>query len=162
MSLQMPWYWTLAFSLVLLVVSVYAIYRWDLRAPLPGLNERMKEFARQAIKLAKSEYGVQLDYSVESLPELSQILDSIHERHRAEPIPDKILSQTVLTWGSYLGAVLLKQGEGKWETNSLKHGANTFPLLMERGEAIPVLWCLQHIRHGNSKGIEASVSSFLA
>ncbi len=120
----------------------------------------MNQFSEQAVELARKEFAIELDYGIESLTRLEIILDQFHKRHQSLPIPEKELSQLVLTWGSYLGIVLQRKYGGRWQKDSLAAGKNTFPLCLATIEAIPVIWCLRRIRKGEAANLLTTVQKF--
>ena len=141
--------------------SLYVLGHSLFQGPAKGLEQRMQEFARQAVELARSEHQTRLDYSLESIAIVDSILEKIHLQHRDSAIPERELSRIVLTWGGYLGTVLKKNAGGHWETNSSTAGNHTYPLLCNNREAVPVIWCLQRIRHGESANLAFKAKEFL-
>ncbi len=142
------------FSLYILCMSMF-------RGPAKGLEQRMKEFANQAVEVALSEHQTKLDYGIESISAVDRILETIHLQHVSSAIPERELSRIVLTWGSYLGTVLKKRLGGNWQTDSAAAGNNTYPLQCKNREAIPVMWCLQRIRRGSNASIVVKTNEFL-
>ncbi len=124
------------------------------------LQQRMERFAQQAVEVAMQEFKTELDYRLETLDRLDAILDLFHKRHQQLPIPEKELSQLVLTWGAYLGTVLQNTYNGHWEQDSLMAGKNTYPLRFTTTEAIPIIWCLRRIRKGEAANILPVIEKF--
>jgi hypothetical protein len=141
-------------------LGLWMLWKADTRDFSKSLQVRMSHFSEQAVELARKEFAIELNYDVESLPRLEIILDQFHKRHQELPIPEKELSQLVLTWGSYLGIVLQKKYGGSWEKDSLLAGKNTFPLRFATTEAIPVIWCLRRIRKGAAANFLATIHKF--
>ncbi len=155
--------WDLLTILAILSVffSLYVLGQSFFRAPAKGLDQRMQEFADQAVKLAQSDYQLKLDYSMQSLANLDRILEKIHLSHRDSPISERELSRIVLTWGGYLGVVLKKHFGGDWYPDSPTAGANTYPLRCKEQEAVPVMWCLHRIRRSQYESIVFKTDEFL-
>jgi hypothetical protein len=128
----------------------------------------MQDFAKQAVATAAKEHQIKLDHSADSIAAIDTILEGFSRRHRSQPIPEKELSQIVLTWGAYVGTTLIKHHGGDWHVDSLTAGSNTYPILFLKtkgasenvntstlSEAIPVIWCLKRIRYGNTESVAA-------
>jgi hypothetical protein len=125
------------------------------------LQQRMNAFAAQAVALAKKEFNTNLDFKIESVPQLDSILDQFHQRHRQTPIPERELSQIVLIWGAYLGETLQRQLGGEWATDSPVAGKNTYPLQWPSKEAVPIMWCLRRIRKGQEAKLIENVQQIV-
>ncbi len=164
----LEWYWLALIGFITLFLGVFAVWKTELQGPKAGIKARMQDFAKQAVATAAKEYKVTLDYSPQSVAEIDTILEPIHRRHRNAPIPEKELSQIVLTWGAYVGTTLIKHQGGDWHVDSVTAGVNTYPILFTKtngasenakastlAEAIPVIWCLKRIRHGKSESVAA-------
>ncbi len=94
--------------------SLYILCSSMFQTPQKGLEQRMEDFAKQAVEAALKEYQTKLDYSLESISAVDSILEKLHLRHRNSPIPERELSRIVLTWGGYVGTVLKKLFGGHW------------------------------------------------
>jgi hypothetical protein len=143
------------FSLYILCLSMFP-------TPAKGLEQRMKDFAKQAVHVAQSENQATLDYSLGSIASVDRILEEFHLRHRTQAIPERELSRIVLTWGGYVGTVLQNRIGGHWQADSGTAGNNTYPLQCGNQEAVPVMWCLQRIRRGPSESVLTKSQMFLA
>jgi hypothetical protein len=144
------------------VVSLYILCQSMFPAPAKGLEQRMKEFADQAVQVAQAEHQTRLDYSMKSIESIDTILDEIHRRHSNQAISERELSRIVLTWGGYVGTVLQRRNGGHWQADSLTAGNNTYPLNCKNQEAIPVIWCLQRIRRGPQESVLSKCQAFSA
>ena len=72
------------------------------------MNE-MKELAENAVEAAKF-FGMDLDYSAESLEGLDSLAQRIYRLGRNQPLPEEILLSVSNLYGAYLGEVLLRSG----------------------------------------------------
>jgi hypothetical protein len=73
-----------------------------------SLDEMMLEHAAEATRLAHTEYGMELDYSPESIAQLETVLAA------RSPVPDADLEQETKLWGSYLGEVFRRRYGAEW------------------------------------------------
>ena len=159
---MLEWNLLTILAIVSACISLYVLSQSMFQGPAKGLDQRMQEFAKQAVELAQSEYHARLDYSLESIAIVDQILEKLHRNHLDTAIPERELSRIVLTWGGYLGTVLKKQRGGHWEADSPTSGNHTYPLFCQKREAVPVMWCLQRIRRGDSARVDTKTKEFLA
>lgn len=155
--------WSLLTILAWLIfsVAIYLLWKTSFRGPALGLDQRMDDFAKQAVSLAELEHQIKLDYSIESIGQVEAILQLIHAQHQQAAIPERELSRIVLTWGGYLGIVLKRKFGGTWNPNSSIAGQNTYPLQWNTREAVPVIWCLRQIRNGESDGIRLKTDAMI-
>jgi hypothetical protein len=171
----LEWYWLALIGFITLFLGVFAVWRTEFQGPKAGLKARMQDFAKQAVSIAAKEHQTKLDYSADSIAAIDKILEPICRRHRNEPIPEKELSQIVLTWGAYVGTTLIKHHGGEWRADSVTAGVNTYPILFSKtigvneraktstlSEAIPVIWCLKRIRHGAAESVAAKYEKVVA
>lgn len=143
------WYHTAALAIVMLAYSLWQIWRMEMERLNKSIQTRMEEYAKEAVRKAKSDFRIELDYTIDSVENVNSILNQIHDTNSAAPAEPKQLSKTVLLWGSYVGITLQKKYGGEWKADSKEAGSNTYPLCFANGfEAIPIKWCLRHIRQG--------------
>jgi hypothetical protein len=69
-------------------------------------------YAAQAVTTAR-EFGVDLDYSEDSLRELESVLSRLERRPSGGPTQDE-LDEACKMWGSYLGEVVRRRFGGAW------------------------------------------------
>lgn len=158
---MIDWNWLTVIAITLGALGFWLLWKVDNRLTRPGLQARMADFAAQAVALARDEFKLELDYGLESLAKLDEILEQFHQRHLRHPIEDRDLSKIVLIWGGYLGMTLQKAKGGVWESDSLLAGKNTYPLRLGESEAVPVMWCLRRIRKGQAARLTELVDGFL-
>ena len=82
------------------------------------VNDEMKQAAEYAIKVAKEKFGLILDYSDNSLPNLEKLLEQASQQYRSQvgnrkPL-DNAINRTASIWGSYLGEVIRRKWGGEW------------------------------------------------
>ena len=71
--------------------------------------KEMPELAENAVEGAKI-WGLELDYSAESLESLEKLAHLLYREHRIHSIPEHILDGIAELYGAYLGEVLLRSG----------------------------------------------------
>ena len=69
----------------------------------------MAELAERAVEAAKF-WGLDLDYSAESLDSLEELARVICRTNRNQPLPGEMLASVSNLYGAYLGEVLLRSG----------------------------------------------------
>ncbi len=84
---------------------------------MPELNEEMRVTADYAITTAKERYGLELDYSEDSLLVLDKILEKIYwgfSSHAKDEGEDSLIYNAAIIWGSYLGEYMRLKWGGTW------------------------------------------------
>jgi hypothetical protein len=109
----------------------------------------MQVVAKEAVRRAKTDYGVELDYSPDSIERLDAMLETIHQAYSKNPLSESELSLHTLQWGAYIGESLRKVHPGKWQRDSEKVGLGTMPFMYDSGEqAFPRSWVYKRIVDG--------------
>lgn len=92
----------------------------------------MKVVANEAVRRAKQEHQVMLDFSPASVQRLEEdILAKLHEAHLKTPMSEQNLSRLSIRWGAYLGETLKRRRPGRWHRDSQKVGRGTTPVVFE-------------------------------
>ncbi|MEQ8788112.1 MAG: hypothetical protein RIC55_17520 [Pirellulaceae bacterium] len=80
---------------------------------MPTVAQQMADNAKQAMKLTRKYFVVELNYSEESLEELERVIDDFRI-----DMPDGDKPETVdllmRLWGGYLGEVIRRHLDGAW------------------------------------------------
>jgi hypothetical protein len=87
---------------------------------MPEINEEMRQTADFAINSAKQNYGLDLDYSEDSLEVLDSILEKIYWgffEHLTEDKASGLVYNTATVWGAYLGEYMCLKWGGTWIYN---------------------------------------------
>ena len=71
--------------------------------------QEMKELAEKAVEAARF-WGLELDYSAESLEGVEWLAEKIFRSNRMLSLPEDILTGVANLYGAYLGEVLLRCG----------------------------------------------------
>ncbi|PQO33258.1 hypothetical protein C5Y96_10415 [Blastopirellula marina] len=114
----------------------------------------MQSRAQRAVADAKSEYGVDLDFSPDSIQSLESILEQVHQSHAANSISETELTRHALKWGGYLGEVIKQVQTAEWKLNSQINGEGSLPIVYEdESESFPVAWCHKRIVNGDEDNV---------
>jgi hypothetical protein len=117
----------------------------------PDLGSMMEGYAHAAVELGRSQFGLKLDYSSESVESLDEILVMVGES------PELDLEFEVRLWGSYLGEILRRRYAGSWEMAPYPGGPNAVPAVEVRGSR---LFPLMKVFRRLTEGSEADLKSF--
>ena len=119
------------------------------------LASDMATLATEAVEQARA-YGVELDFSENSLADLEDILDGVFQKippgvreALGKGESDPTLLEHVMLWGSYFGEVARRAFEGKWRPNPEPGG---MPALLIGNESLePHARVFDHLIHGHLK-----------
>ncbi|HET6452803.1 MAG TPA: hypothetical protein VFI02_00240 [Armatimonadota bacterium] len=89
------------------------------------MNKEMAVTAEEAVRTAKEQFGITLDYSENSVKSVEEILTRIYKqlhpnvfKHlfggRQEPITEQQLEEITHLWGAYIGEIIRKNHGGTW------------------------------------------------
>jgi hypothetical protein len=101
------------------------------------LDKLMQQCAADAVQFASEEYQINLDFSLESLELVDNILTRLHEINRLQRFSDEHLFTLCNIYGAYLGQIFISVVGGEWvhqkadETApyvSLNYNNREFPL----------------------------------
>ena len=119
----------------------------------PDLGSMMEGYAQAAVQLGRSQFGLKLDFSSESVDSLDEILVLVGES------PELDLEFEVRLWGSYLGEVLRRRYSGNWEMAPYPGGPDAVPAVEVRGSRIfPLMKVFRRLTEGS----EADLRSFFS
>lgn len=117
-------------------------------------NFAMQAVAAGAVKRAREEQKIELDYSPASIERLEVMLGELHNRHAQNPLEEKEITVLSRRWGAYIGEVAKRMRPGKWHRDSEKAGPGAMPLIFEDGlEAFPCSWVYKRIADGPDDNI---------
>lgn len=103
----------------------------QLRLRYPPTPEYAAQHADLCVQSARDVSGVVLDYSVESL----ELLDDIIEGFREDGVTANQVAETLFTFGCYVGEVFVRNCNGEWrnaEDTSFSQFAG-FPIVVQLG-----------------------------
>ena len=152
-------------SAIVAVSAVFAsqvvrIYRQRKRI-LTDFDYAMSVVAGEAVKQARREYDVDLDFSAESVERVEAILAKMHDAHQKTALSEKELALLSLRWGAYVGEVLKRVRPGKWQRDSEKMGPGATPVVFEPGtEAYPRSWVYKRLADGPEDNVQFKFEVF--
>jgi hypothetical protein len=103
-----------------------------LRLKYPPTPENAAKFAADIVRSAAEISGATLDYSVESL----KLVDDIIEGFRQDGCKSDQIGETLFAFGCYVGEIFVRQAGGKWVTTAgtSMERMSGFPLAVETGK----------------------------
>jgi hypothetical protein len=114
----------------------------------PDLGTMMEGYAQAASEFAKSEFGLKLDFTSESIDALDDILVRVGES------PEFDMDFVVRLWGSYLGEVLRRRYAGSWEMTQYPGGVAAVPAVELRGSRLfPLMKVFRRLNEGEEEDL---------
>ncbi len=129
--------------------------------PDADLDEMMQAYAEQAVAAAR-EYQIQLDYSEESLQQVENILNRLHDSipgaargAATSPAPsDTDTEDLCKVWGGYLGEVVRRRWGGEWVLETYPGGNFlTVALSAPGGKVFPSLKIYRRLSQGAAENV---------
>ena len=151
-------------SIVLLALLVLGVGLFLLkhRKEAPGLkfgstDEFIQFMAAEAVKDAAEKDHINLDYSVDSIKKVEEILGRLHDLYVKDPstISAKGLGSA---YGAYIGEVIRRsESDAKWERDDAVGGEKSYPLIWGpgHGHSYPMAWCYHRIVNGPEDNVWA-------
>ena len=128
--------------------------------PPQDLTEVMQSYAEQAVAAAAREHQIELDYSEESLKQVENILERLHQ-----PVPsvapdapaaptDADAEDLCKMWGGYLGEVVRRRWGGEWVLETYPGGnVLTVALSTPGGTVFPSLKIYRRLSQGAAENV---------
>lgn len=114
----------------------------------------MQVIAKEAVRRARKDFHVELDFSTDSIERLEEMLARLHEAYLKTPLTEKELAHQSLRWGAYVGEVAKRVQPGKWQRDSEKMGRGAMPVVFHSAnEAFPCSWVRKRIADGPDDNI---------
>ena len=150
----------LAAPIGLTLVLVGGAYLIHARAKAPAerkfasTDEFVQWLANEAVKDAWEENHVKLDYSVESIKNVEQILGGFHNQYTNDP---STLSVKGLgsAYGAYIGEVIRRSEPGAHWQRDDEMGEKSYPIIWgpTAGHSYPMAWCYHRILNGDEDNV---------
>ncbi|MBI2543551.1 MAG: hypothetical protein HYW24_05205 [Candidatus Aenigmarchaeota archaeon] len=110
------------------------------------------QLTKNALDIAKG-FGIDLDFSHESIKQVEKILADIHEEYKKTK-NEEGLRGIAISFAAYIISVIERNsGKGKWERNHPKIGPDTFPFSWRDSYLFPYGWCVKRIYDGKSDNV---------
>lgn len=109
--------------------------------------------ATEAVKDAKENNQVVLDYTPNSIQRVENILGQLHDQYVKNP---SSISASGLgsAYGAYIGEVIRRSETGaKWERDDPVGGEKSYPLVWGGGHSYPMAWCYHRIVNGSEDNV---------
>jgi hypothetical protein len=122
------------------------------KEPTPDVEALMQQMKQSALKVA-SAFGMDLDYSDESVKKVESILGQIHAEYKKKT-DDSGLRGIALFFAAYLGEVIRRKGlGGTWSRSHAELGEDTFPFSWSRGVLFLFAWRQKRIFDGEQDDV---------
>jgi hypothetical protein len=134
--------------LLLLLLSSFLYHRYQKSHQFKMPGEFTQFLATMAVKDAKENNNITLDYTPESIQTVEEILGKIHDQYVKNP---SSVSANGLgsAYGAYIGEVIRRSENGvKWERDHPVAGQRSYPLTWRGGVSFPMAWCYKRIVNG--------------
>jgi phosphoribosylformylglycinamidine (FGAM) synthase PurS component len=112
-------------------------------------NELIEYLSGQAVEDARDNNRIELDYSVESIKQVEEILGKVHEQYLNNPasVSERGLGSE---YGAYLGECIRRSEPGAyWERDHPVGGEKSY----REGESFPMAWCRRRIIEGDGNNV---------
>jgi hypothetical protein len=123
-------------------------------APSFATAEEFIAFASQnAVTDAETYEHTKLDYSVDSLKQVDQILGHVHDAYVKNPSSVRLRGIST-EYGAYIGEVIRRSRPNVyWTRDSEVMGKKSYALHWKTGESYPFTWCAERITDGDGDSI---------
>jgi hypothetical protein len=149
---------TLVIVVVLIVVVAALIFqRVKSRAIAPrtfhSTDEYIQFAANEAVKNADKEFNVKLDYSVDSIKKVEDVLGRLHDMYEKDKASLRVDALANM-YGAYIGEVIRRSEPGvKWEKDHPVAGEKSYPLHWAARDLFPMAWCHRRITEGDGDNV---------
>jgi hypothetical protein len=104
--------------------------------------------AAEAVGDAAKHDAVELDYSVDSIRKVDDILGKLHDRYVKDQSSVRVTPLAHI-YGAYIGEAIRRSEPGsRWERDHPVGGEKSYPLHWRGGESFPMGWCYRRIVNG--------------
>jgi hypothetical protein len=144
-----------ALFLVAALLLVSACHRNRGNDSPENIDNYMVSLSAQAVKRAGSSYGVNLDYSADSVKEVEKILATKYELQKTHPMTETEIADAADLWGAYIGEVVKRVHPAHWVRDSDVAGKGAFPIVYEdkSGESYPCTWVYHRLKNGEEDNV---------
>ncbi|HKW62884.1 MAG TPA: hypothetical protein VJN89_10090 [Candidatus Acidoferrum sp.] len=137
--------------------SVYLIHaraKAHAERQFPSTDEFVQWLANEAVKDAWEANHVKLDYSVESIKSVEQILGGLHTQYTKDPSTISVKGLAA-AYGAYIGEVIHRsEPNAHWQRDDEK-GKKSYPIIWgpAAGHSYPMAWCYNRILNGDEDNV---------
>lgn len=133
---------------VLLAAGSFFYQRYEKNHQFQTGGEFAQFLATEAVRDAKENNHIQLDYTPESIQAVESILGDVHDQYVKNPAS---ISANGLgaAYGAYVGEVIRRSENGvRWERDDPVAGKKSYPLHWGGRVSFPITWCYKRIVNG--------------
>ncbi len=87
------------------------------------LSTLMQQSAADAVGYAAEQHQLTLDYSLDSLHQVDQLLSRLHQDQQSKPHSSELLFTLCNIIGAYIGEVFIRHVGGQWQNNTADESA---------------------------------------
>ena len=122
-------------------------------------QETMSAMAKDAIQIAKQHFEVDLDFQIESIQVVEQMLGELHKEFASNPEMDDV-DQLACCFGAYIGECIRQAHPGAHWPGTMPEEGPGFLLLTWLGWESPTLsWCYERLTEGDDHDIWQTYST---
>jgi hypothetical protein len=142
----------IALALLLLAVSLFWHFHKKPTAErkFNSTQEFIDFLASAAVKDAREQNHVDLDFTSGSVEKVEQILGSLHDQYVKNSSSISV-NGLASAYGAYIGEVIRKSEPGaRWERDDKVGGEKSYPIIWGQGSghSYPMAWCYRRIVNG--------------
>jgi hypothetical protein len=143
----------IALAVVLLVAGSFFLDRYQKAHQFSTGGEFTQMLATMAVKDAKENNHVTLDYTPESIHDVENILGGLHDQYTRNPSSVNA-NGLGSAYGAYIGEVIRRSEVGaKWERDDPVAGEKSYPLHWGGRVSFPMAWCYHRIVNGSEDNV---------
>jgi hypothetical protein len=148
------WVWVVLVLVLTAVVVLVLRRRAAVPPPIPEEpNALMAVLADEAVHRARTEFGITLDFSADSVAAVEEALGKLHARRAPGEMSDARLNREAMTWGAYVGEVIRRLKGGRWDKDHPAAGPDSYPIDYDGDQSFPVGWCGRRILDGDQDNV---------
>jgi hypothetical protein len=152
-------------QLVVLIVAIAVIFAMRFLSGKRKKKSSEKKFknpdefvqwlASEAVNDASQQNHVELDYSIESIQRVDDVLGGLHKQY-VKNASSVVVNGLATTYGAYLGEVIRRSEPGaKWKRDDPVGGEKSYPISWGGGHSYPMAWCYRRIVNGSEDNVWA-------
>jgi hypothetical protein len=119
-----------------------------------ALNKLMRDSASDAVKTSKEEFGIELDFSSESVLLIDVIISKFLDIYNDQALEDKAVFTICNIYGAYIGEVFRKLAGGQWQYNLQDEEAPSIMLMYQDKTFAFAGICYERLVNDNTVSVE--------
>jgi len=120
-----------------------------------ALNKLMRDSANDAIKTSEEEFGIELDFSSESILLIDTIISKFLDIYNDQVLEDKAVFTICNIYGAYIGEVFRKLAGGQWQYNLQDEEAPSIMLMYQDKTFAFAGICYERLVNDNTVSVES-------